>query len=316
MSDAIFKPRPATIPFGKDEGKTAYPAKVVESPFDKDAPEIANAYSNKNGDIIFSANFSDWYVLPKDGKEAYKIATTGTATTSIGGRIVDGEVSFSTDVKGKNESTLKIDEATKQASFDGAPVNTLSVEDKAELLKSSKKNIKFLGFPDVRTIENAFQLPDGNHLIVSANAAHSEYSYDTLRVFKGKDLKDLKEIPVTGIERYRDGGTTYYKTKEGTLFSPIGRDKNPTWMPVDSDEPITLKKLDTGAISKQIGEADTRIIGIKTWDEYLKESEKSNNLDPKMQKALDEFKKDGAAPSGSPVTLPQKQKEQSSQKQH
>ena len=299
MADPVIKQRPATVPFGKDEGKTSYPAKVIENPFaSRFGPEeidIDNAYRNKNGDILLSTTH-DWYVMPKGGKEAYKIKSTGTATTSSGNEgIIGGKVTFATDVMGKNSGILKIDENTRQASFDGQPLSTLSAQERSELLESSKKTTTFLGLPDVREIEQALQLPDKTYLIVSASK--TDYSYDTLRVFKGKDLKHLEEIPVTDVQCFRDGGTTYYKTKEGTLFSPtpFERDKATTWTPADSKEPIELKKLDRNKISKEIGESDTRIIGIKTWDEYLKESEKPKGvypkLDPKTSMVPDDLQK-------------------------
>jgi hypothetical protein len=69
-----------------------------------------------------------------------------------------------------------------------------------------------------RTPEYLFALPDGRFIYVSVETDASDY-YESFRLFIG-DGKVMRDVPVTSVERFRDGGTTYVETAEGVLFSP------------------------------------------------------------------------------------------------
>ncbi len=73
--------------------------------------------------------------------------------------------------------------------------------------------------PDERTSEYLFQADDGS--IFYVDASKYQYSYESFRLFRGNLGGDpLRHVPITRVERYRDGGTTRMHTPEGVLFSP------------------------------------------------------------------------------------------------
>jgi hypothetical protein len=59
-----------------------------------------------------------------------------------------------------------------------------------------------------------------------------------------------RDIPISHIERFRDGGTVYIETEEGTLVRPtpfgFNKGRQPTWTPTDG-APEVLDVLPTNA---------------------------------------------------------------------
>ncbi len=131
------------------------------------------------------------------------------------------------------------------------------------------------GEPAKRVIEAAFRFPDdGEYLVVSRRlkTEYPLYSEDTIRVFKGKDLQDLHEIPVNYADYYRDTGSILCHTKEGALEIPSQTEKEqlnekPTWKVPKRDGSIgyidtELTELNIADVAHQIG-TDARIIGVE-----------------------------------------------------
>jgi len=250
------------------QGTELYAARVIR-PFVRSysEPKIQNAYKNNNGDVLFSTGFSDWYVLAAGSKEAYQLAQTGFAGSSV-----EFGASFSNELGRDQSARLEVNEdeglASIKASFDEMKLEILSDDEKTALLQSILNNeISCIGLPDVRDIEEALQLPNGDYMIVSCNKTY--YAYETLRIFTGSSLDNLREIEMMDVQRLRDGGTTWYVAKEGTLFTPaLQENASITWTPKGSDTAIELTKLDVNKVAQEIGRNDTRIKGAKTWAEY------------------------------------------------
>lgn len=281
MTSTELKARP--VPFLKTffklaaEGMVDYPAPAIENPLQRSVgqPTVNNAYKNKDGSVIFSigrTGFSDWYVMAPNGSEAYKIPQLGFAGSSK-----EFKISFSDELDIEKSVELIVNEdeglASAKTSFDEITLEILAEGDKEKLLQSIVDgDITFVGLPDVRDVEQALKLPSDDYIVVSRNKV--DYSYGSLRIFTGSSLNNLREIEVIDVQRLRDGGTTFYVTKEGTLFCPSRYKGNiaATWTPKGQDQAIKVEKLDQDAIEQEIGNTDTRICGVKTWAEYSKQS--------------------------------------------
>lgn len=79
-----------------------------------------------------------------------------------------------------------------------------------------KKTISAVPLPHIRVPEKLFSLPGGGFVYVSADKYN--YQYETLRLFVGSGT--LKSVPITNVERFRDGGTTIIHVKGGSLYWP------------------------------------------------------------------------------------------------
>jgi hypothetical protein len=104
-------------------------------------------------------------------------------------------------------------------------------------------HIDVVPLPNVRQPEYLFQMPDGQYIYVSADKYR--YSYESFRLFIGK-MREMKPIPITDVQRMRDGGTTYVETNLGILYSPTPfRVNEPaTWELLATKQKIELTKLD------------------------------------------------------------------------
>ena len=164
----------------------------------------------------------DWgkplYYSP-DGIKFYELENRG-----FGGSSVKHHISFE-DPHHNRKGDLKRDG------------NTLIWNRKVFKLADVPDEIDVVPLPTIREAEYLFKLRGGVYIYVS----HDKYkfSYESFKLFLGKPAQ-MKEVPVLGVERYRDGGTTYVKTAKGMLFSPtpFDKEKKPTW----DGEPI--KQLD------------------------------------------------------------------------
>ncbi len=90
------------------------------------------------------------------------------------------------------------------------------------------KNATFAPLPNVRKPEYLFQMSDGSYIYV--DAARYNYSYESFRFFIGTP-GSMAQLPITSVNRYRDGGTTIIRTEKGILYSPtiFESDKKPVW---------------------------------------------------------------------------------------
>lgn len=95
-------------------------------------------------------------------------------------------------------------------------------------LVETPAEVDYVPLPHIRIPEYLFKLADGSFIYVSCDKYH--YAYELFKLFMGKP-DGLTEIHVNGVDRYRDGGTTYVKTDKGVLYSPTTADPKakPTW---------------------------------------------------------------------------------------
>jgi|HubBroStandDraft_2_1064218.scaffolds.fasta_scaffold690459_1 hypothetical protein len=145
----------------------------------------------------------------------------------------------STDFAGTTEDnkftakfTIKnpVDGAEYEARREGA---VLTVHGETFDLVPGAAVSRVVPLPDVRVPEYLFDLGAGKLLYVSSAKYKSDYKDFKLFVGAGGVLR---EVPVTRVERFRDGGTTVITTPAGVLFSPAPRrtDRAATW----ADRPI------------------------------------------------------------------------------
>lgn len=81
---------------------------------------------------------------------------------------------------------------------------------------------KIVPLPTVRRVEYLCQAEDGTFYYVGADKYN--YSYESFRLYVG-DGKEMREVAIEGVQRFKDGGTTFIVTDEGTFFSPTAFDK-------------------------------------------------------------------------------------------
>lgn len=83
---------------------------------------------------------------------------------------------------------------------------------------------------DEREPEYLCKLRDGNFILVDKKSVQN--TYDSMRCWLG-DGKIMKEIKIKpwSFERYRDGGTTVFSTKDHSFFwpTPYEPENKPTW---------------------------------------------------------------------------------------
>lgn len=91
--------------------------------------------------------------------------------------------------------------------------------------------------PDERQPEYLFRVAgpmghprDPPETLIYVSASKYHYSYESFRLFVGQNGL-LMRFPVTAVDRYRDGGTTYVKAAEGVLYSPTSfkTDRKAMW---------------------------------------------------------------------------------------
>jgi hypothetical protein len=90
--------------------------------------------------------------------------------------------------------------------------------------------IEYEDFPNTRRVEAAYLVEDLNIILV-VTAPEYEYDYEKLRFFILRDQGRSVSESNLAVTRYRDGGTTLYQTREGTLYVPtkLKKDELPHW---------------------------------------------------------------------------------------
>ncbi len=238
-------------------------------------PKIENAYKNDRGDVLFRLwPHNEYYILPKGENAAYEFHDAG-----YGGSTKEFEASFLHEFDSNRKFRLKVNENTGEISIvrglkqpaggisqqDVATLKVLTDEEKSALLKNIvEKEISFIAPPDIRAIELAAKSADGTYFVVSCN--RQNYQYESLRVFKGPALDKLEELEVTNVNRLRDGGTTWYECKEGTIFSPTSfhPERKVQWCSsAEGSRTEILEKLDAKDISQKV--VDLRLVGAAKW---------------------------------------------------
>lgn len=188
-------------------------------------------FRSENGEIIvYGDSYGDKLYFSTDGKIFYELNKRG-----FGGSSEEHHISFEDPHNNRDgEWNRKGDSLT----FDG----------KIFKKTAGPKTIEALRLPIIRRPKYFFQLSDGRQIYVSY-AKYSD-SYKSFKLFIGQPGK-MKEVKIKNVISYRDGGTIYIETAEGTLYSPTPFKQNETakW----NDKPI--KKLDPSAF--QITESGT-----------------------------------------------------------
>lgn len=96
--------------------------------------------------------------------------------------------------------------------------------------------------PERRVLQNAYITKNDDIILISNLEFH--HSYDNYLLHIGDTKRGFIGYKPE-VERYRDGGTTYYKTNAGTLYTPTSFNKNlkPTWDEIEVKESEDLNKL-------------------------------------------------------------------------
>ena len=108
--------------------------------------------------------------------------------------------------------------------------------------KIQNDEIPLVSLPiEIRQSEYFFRTKNGDFIIYVDSSKF--YSYESFRLFIGK-LGEMRELKVTNVERFRDGGTTYIYLEDGSvLFVPVHQGKIPTWTDSKGEE-VELERLD------------------------------------------------------------------------
>lgn len=96
----------------------------------------------------------------------------------------------------------------------------LGSSETSQLLHSAK----FYALPKIDVPTYLSQLPDGRYVLVTSPKYAGEDFFEQFRVFIGEPQK-MRELNVTKVKYYKDGGTTYVETDEGTFYYPTSRGK-------------------------------------------------------------------------------------------
>jgi hypothetical protein len=94
---------------------------------------------------------------------------------------------------------------------------------------------------DERRPEYLFKVSDEKYLYVSASK--NNYSYESFKMYTGSP-GDMHEVPIDKVTRYRDGGTTFIKTPEGTLYVPSVLRPDPSFGPEPTWNSKVIAKAD------------------------------------------------------------------------
>lgn len=101
-----------------------------------------------------------------------------------------------------------------------------------------------------RHVEYLFRLWNGELLLVTAVdvlAAPGHY-YESFRLYIGAEDEPMEQLDVSGVNRWKDGGTTGIYTADADLFSPspLVLDRGATW----DEHPVTALDPDEYAIDE------------------------------------------------------------------
>jgi hypothetical protein len=130
-------------------------------------------------------------------------------------------------------------------------INTSSVSNEFakvyDLTNEDLKDIEYLPIPDSNIIESIMSNErEGIFLVISRPEIRWDYENFKVHMFTA-NKKIVNELKVLSVERYRDGGTTYYKTDKGIAYSPTGFNKTlkPYWEPSYGDQIIVTEMSPT-----------------------------------------------------------------------
>ena len=282
-----YKPRQADIAFGTTQQTSSdlIPAQTT-NPYlkpqsadnNQDIQVTSLAYKARNGDILFSPDQSHWYIKPNNSDIAYGIE--GTSSGIADGSQVTG--TFKTSINGPNK-ILNIYEKQGKRTFDSMPLEKLTDAEKTSLRGAVHS---YTEVPDVRGIEYALQAPDGDYLIITSGRGSGSQQ----RIFSGRDLNHLEEIPMNQFHRKHDGGTTDITTNAGTLHIPSAMSIEPapiTWTPADGSASLTMTELDSAKTEQKI--TNNSVVGIPSWEAF------------RLKKSAEQFKDTSSHEGGTTI---------------
>lgn len=150
----------------------------------------------KNGDIAWGPSVGSLHAVAIHGYSSYKT-----------GVILEFDFSFSQpelDIKG--EAQYK----------DG--VITFNGETYAPVLDDVWA-IGVTPLPDLR--QPMYFCTSNAGVLVYVSSGHYDRSNDSIKLYVGNDgIASMRQIPITKVERYRDGGTVFIETAEGKFSAP------------------------------------------------------------------------------------------------
>ena len=233
--------------------------------------DITRGFKTDTGDLIFTTDpmgswrNNEWFVKPANSDCAYKVTGWGKKPRDEDHDfevIISDQIGDSSHVSNEFTSvkTIVIKNKAVTTSTDNIfQTRELSEQECRDLTNAVQtRKITVLGMPEMRKIESVFKTEDNEYIVVSGDAI--KFSYEGYRLFKGQP-DNLTELKVENVTRYRDGGTTFYKAEEGTLYTPSAfkTNENPTWNQQD------VKRIDVQEFLKKMTGENLRAHGAKRW---------------------------------------------------
>jgi hypothetical protein len=174
-------------------------------------------------DIIFSANTEQdgpcWFILhPGETKarelHALSFDKNGSRTeVSFGNALTKEELSHLTIGSGDADGYARNGVLSPLAPF--------SQREKDDIVgRLDRDEIDLLPLKERRVIDKAYRAPDGEHIVVTMDAAHP--GIDSFRVYKGRP-DAMRELAVKNVSVVKADGTLTIETEGGTLHDPAAR---------------------------------------------------------------------------------------------
>ena len=164
--------------------------------------------------LAYAVSYIEKLYRSTDGLNFYPLQNRGYS-----GNDLEHDLSFSNPFDGDKEGKFHFNRGVITMS-DGKVFREINLR---------KEDVRFHPFLLLRKPEYLFRTKHGQYIYVSADKL--EYSYESFKLFYGV-AGAMKQIPVTDVVRYRDGGTTYVKMADGDLYSPtpFNKKEKATWL--------------------------------------------------------------------------------------
>lgn len=214
-------------------------------------------YSNEDVDVIVYEHIhGKSTVFRKLKKDKYFHECTGGLGYSCGKKskingenVISEDVSLISGYEHFNEFKLFIDGDKCLYNNNSTNFHFLDKNKQEDIhgfgLKTTIKDLEYMCLPNNHVIEYLYQISDEKYILVTSPEYNSTYESSKFYFIKNNRLIESKILDFT---RYRDGGTTVIKVKEGEFFKPTSfeKEKKPTWndnfmIKIDEEE---LQKVD------------------------------------------------------------------------
>lgn len=173
----------------------------------------AVSFQAEDGAVVVYPDGFGWEVLfSPDGEKFFKLHRTG-----FGGSSEKHHISYEDPHRNRRGDIYR----------EG---NQLTMDGKVFKKVGNRPEVDPIPLPIVRVPEYLFLHETSGDVYIYVSADKYNNSYESFKLFIGNG-DNMRELPVRHVERYRDGGTTYIETDEGTLFSPtpFDQDAKATW---------------------------------------------------------------------------------------